>query len=696
MLTWHDILYYVRLFFRWWFVIALSVALAAGTAWIMTSDQPDVFFSQATLRVGNNFEVAAPSQTQVSLGNVLADYYASLVRREVILGPVAEQLQLSFPWTLIRDRMLSTRIDRGANLLEIKITDSNPERAAAIANAISSQLIAYTPNAPEKVAAQQAEIGRQLEASQANIQAVETKIAELEDRLSSLSSAIDISDVQTQLDALQRTRQSYLDEYANLIALSNQTSVNSLTFFEQAQPALEPLPKKRALTLAIAGAGGLLMAIVAVLVLDRLDERWRNGNELLSRTGIKSLGDVPDGPAPRPGAMFGSGAREKALNRAFSNMVLAAKNKLPRTLLVSSPQPSTARSALAIDIAQQYARTGHRVLLVDTESEPAHIPGLLGQRYTGASPLGRNGGGFDDPGSIWSYVHSTSISNLLVLSGRAAGYESFSSLVPLVFWPDMVEHLRKAADVVIFDGPGALAGPEASLLAPLVDGVLLVLNGKKDSRSVAIRSREQLTSETDAKFLGAIVTSHTGGGKQDPSAAGEQRGNFRIALSRGGITITMGERRRAIAASDDGHYNGAQHLLSPPTIYVDAAEPVAAEPGAQTERGAGDEGAHLTWEDLLSLEVGGRLPAHAESAPSQPGTSASRPAPGAHDHAATAPALHPAGVIITPPPAGSTMPPGGLSGAEDRGPRPDRQRRARIANSRRGGRPGRTSHSDER
>lgn len=106
MLTWHDVLTYVRLFLRWWFVLALAVALAVGTAWYMLRQQPDIYLSQATLMVGNNFEVSAPTQAQVALSNVLADYYATLTRREVILAPVAERLQLTFPWQIIRDRMM--------------------------------------------------------------------------------------------------------------------------------------------------------------------------------------------------------------------------------------------------------------------------------------------------------------------------------------------------------------------------------------------------------------------------------------------------------------------------------------------------------------------------------------------------------------------------------------------------------------
>ncbi len=656
MLTWQDVLTYVRIFVRWWFVLALAVALAVGTAWYMLRRQPDIYFSQATLMVGNNFEVSAPTEAQVALSNVLAGYYAALAKREVILAPVVERLQLTFPWQIIRDRMLSTRIDRGANLLEIKITDTNPDRAAAIANAIAEELIAYTPNAPEKIAAQQAEISRRLEEAQAGMQAVDAKIAELEERLKNLSSAIDISDVQQQLQALQLTRQRYLDEYTNLINLSNQTSANSLTLFETARPALSPLPQKRTLTLATAGLGGLLMAIVAALVLDRLDERWRTSSELQSRTGVRSLGELSELPPHTAENWRVESKRQESLNRLYSNIVHAARSKLPRTLLISSPQNNTARSSVAIDIAGMYIRTGHRVLLVDAEGDTTHIPRLFDQRTSSRNGNEANGKPVGVPGSLWAYIHRTSTPNLLVLSGREAGYSRISELVPLVFWPEMLEHLRQATDVVIFDGPAALAGPEAGLLAPLVDGVVLVLNGRSDSRSIVIDARKRLTGEPDTRFLGAVIAipaaSHP---FQGHSTASAKQGGVRVSVNRTGITILVGDQATTPASSHD-------QTRVPNTRLLTASETPASASQAQGNASASTNPASesTTLEDLLERERG--------AADAPPDFSS------AWD-------LKPH-IIITPPP--DEPPPARIvgNGSYRSTTHPSRQRRIRIANGR--------------
>jgi capsular polysaccharide biosynthesis protein len=608
MLTWHDIFYYVKLFLRWWFVLVLAVLLAAGTAWYVVRQQPNMYTSQVTLSVGTNFSVAAPDQAQVALSNVLADYYAALSKREVILGPVVEELELSFPWTLIRDRMLATRVDRGANLLEVRITDTNPERAAAIANAISNSLIAFTPNSPEKIEAQQSEINRQLQDAQRNLQAVESRIAELQGRLSTLSSAIDIADIQSQLQILQATREQYLGNYSNLVGLSNQTLANSLSVFEAAIPSPYALPKKTQLSMAMAGAGGLLLALVAVLVLDMLDERWRTGNELQSRTKVKSLGEVPLTPPAAVTAPAFVARREQAVSTVYANLVLAARSRLPRSLLISSTKASAARSAVAIDLASMYVRTGHRVILVDAEDGSSHLVDHLHaiaiqMEQSGWRPAAHpHMPGGDGAAGMLAHLKPTALHNVLLLSGRSAGHERLSTLVPLAYWPEMVEHLRKVADVVIFDGPSALNGPDAGILAPLVDGSVLVLDGREDSRSTVLKARKFLGTELHQSFLGAIVLGRAPAGalvrNAPPAARGTPQAQpqpaygrkVRFAIDRNGITITLGSPRQAqpVAAAATAAPAPATLLLRAP----EQAEQLETDP---------QEAEVLSWDDLVRM-----------------------------------------------------------------------------------------------
>lgn len=621
MLTWQDVFYYVKLFLRWWFVLVAAVALASGTAWFVVRQQPDMYSTMMTLRVGNHLGTTAPDQAQVGLSNVLADYYAAIAKREVILGPVVEQLGLDFPWWLVRDRMLSTRVDRSANLLEIRIADTDPDRAAIIANAIGDVLIEFTPSSQEEVEAQQIQISLQLQQTERDLQEVEAKLAELHALATSVTSAIDARDIDSQITTHQNMRERLRGEYSSLVGLSNQTLANTLSVFEVAEPLPYPLPKKTTLTMAMAGGGALILAIMAILLLDMLDERWRSGGELQSRTRLRSLGEVPDTP-PTPAAPPKLTAqRKQAINQAYTNMVLAAQNRLPRSLLVSSPRPSAARSAVALDLAAIYAHTGHRVILVDAANNE---DALLDQLELVAQQSAQSGWHLSDhqqaaiehktQHGLLAYLKPSALANIFVLSGRNAGHERLTTLVPLVYWADMVAHLRKVADIIIFDGPAALQGPEAGILASLVEHSLLVLDGRQDPRSAVLTARKHLGQELNERFLGAVVVRQASGGwKQHPHKQPPQRGKQRLqlALNRNGLTIIVGEQHEASqtvhTATAVPHDNPAESGLEVATAAAPnepQAAPNPANPGATNAKPGPtpDEDVTLRWEDLLKLE----------------------------------------------------------------------------------------------
>ena len=293
MLTLDDVWRFARVLLRWWFVLLLATALASGTAYMLVRRQPNYYVAHASLMVGQNFQAAAPNELAFGLSNTLANFYSELAHREVILKPAADQLQLPFAWELIADRMLTTAVNQRASLVEIQITDSSPERAAAIAGAVAQRLIAYSPNAPEKIAAQRSAIEDQLTITDARIKDTDKKIAEQQARQQKLDAAIDLKDSQDQIDELQKARDRYQESYNQLLLLRNNTAVNSLSLFEPAAVPTTSLPSRHSLTVAFAGLGGLLLAVLAVLLLDQLDDRWRTGRDLHDRMGIRDLGHIP-------------------------------------------------------------------------------------------------------------------------------------------------------------------------------------------------------------------------------------------------------------------------------------------------------------------------------------------------------------------------------------------------------------------
>jgi hypothetical protein len=94
----------------------------------------------------------------------------------------------------------------------------------------------------------------------------------------------------------------------------------------------------------------------------------------------------------------------------------------------------------------------------------------------------------------------------------------------------------QAADVIIFDGPAVLHGPDAALLAPHIDGVVLAVDPAVDNREEVAKSRERLLHQNGSRLLGAVTFTPTQQGLG--SFLRQLRGQQQLALPPAGATHT--------------------------------------------------------------------------------------------------------------------------------------------------------------
>lgn len=505
MITWGEIRYIFRTLLRWWWVFLLAIPLAGVSAYYITMNETKYYRTRATLRIGKAFESSAPNPNEISVGTALARYYGELAGRERILKPVQEKLQLSFPWQLISDKMLLTDIKPSGNLLEIYIEDTNPERAQQIAAAIAAQLIAESPTSPEKIATEQAAINQQLEETDRKIKDLDAKIESVQAQQREATSASDLAELNQTYEQLTEALQKEQANYNSLLALKNNSSVNTISLFE---PATTPflLPSKRKIIIGTAGLAGLALSLVAIFILEHLDGRWRNRRDLKDRFQMDNLGDLPSGPPLMVAIEPYAGARLKAMREIQTNILLTSTDHDIRTLMIASPSKSEPRTVFSIDLADLFARSGHKVLLVDADFCHASLTRLLApMEITQSWATMLN----NEHSDIWAHLCSTPLSNVALLPGGGNAHGS-PALIPSLRWREIVNELLQAVDIIIFDGPGVLDGPDAALLAPFVDGTVLVLDPRTDDREAVDKSKTRLTHRKGARLIGAITLTPSG------------------------------------------------------------------------------------------------------------------------------------------------------------------------------------------
>jgi len=177
-----------------------------------------------------------------------------------------------------------------------------------------------------------------------------------------------------------------------------------------------------------------------------------------------------------------------------------------KTLLFTSAQPEEGKTTVAVGLALAMARAGRRVLLIDGDLHRPKVHRLLGlQNAKGLGDVVAGGlcsadamQAIEMPAISGRQPHALSV----MTSGRAV-----ASAFDVLQSPALAEMLRlvpAAYDVVLIDSPPVLSVSDPLLLAPLVDGVVLVVNTGTVTEADARRAKERI-DQVGGHILGVVM-----------------------------------------------------------------------------------------------------------------------------------------------------------------------------------------------
>jgi len=168
------------------------------------------------------------------------------------------------------------------------------------------------------------------------------------------------------------------------------------------------------------------------------------------------------------------------------------------TILVSSASRGDGKTSVSCNLAISLAHANRRVLLVDASSRRANVEEHFRlARSEGLAEVLAGGRTMD------SVVRGASFPNLFVMG---PGYRS-EELVSKLASREMMEFLEQAEQAyehVILDTPPALLMAEAKLLAPVADGVILVVGVNVSSGGMVKRCLRELR-DVGANVIGVVL-----------------------------------------------------------------------------------------------------------------------------------------------------------------------------------------------
>lgn len=180
-------------------------------------------------------------------------------------------------------------------------------------------------------------------------------------------------------------------------------------------------------------------------------------------------------------------------------LLLSSAGQPPKTVLVTSSQPSEGKTTTAVNTAVMLAQTGVEVLIIDCDLRRPRIHSHFGLPNT-RGVTNYLSGDSDVNSLIQQY---DKLPNLKIItsgpvppnSAELLGSEEMRRL--LVLLSEKFTH-------IIVDSPPAISFTDASILSTMVDGVMLVVHGGRSSRAVVRRAKQQLM-DVGAHIYGIVL-----------------------------------------------------------------------------------------------------------------------------------------------------------------------------------------------
>ncbi|MDQ6672711.1 MAG: CpsD/CapB family tyrosine-protein kinase [Chloroflexota bacterium] len=214
----------------------------------------------------------------------------------------------------------------------------------------------------------------------------------------------------------------------------------------------------------------------------------RNGRSLAAVTPGRALIMLADPHSPAAEAYRGLAA----------TLQFAYADRQMQTVGVTSAAAGEGKSNTTANLAIALAEGGHRVIIVDADLRRPGMHTLFGlDRGDGLSNVL-----LGDQAQL--PLLETQTPGLRLLTSGPTPTNPLEALASRRF--DHVLTLARAqAEFVLVDAPPAGALADAAVLAPRLDGILLVVSAGRTKRELARRAREQL-DRVNANLLGVVLT----------------------------------------------------------------------------------------------------------------------------------------------------------------------------------------------
>ena len=383
----------------------------------------------------------------------------------------------------------------------------------------NQKLQTFKPEYPEVVAlnARIAALQRQINSQTSSVsnsvrgdyQAALARERELKGRVEQLKGAVlDLRGRSVQYNILQREVDTNRTLYDGLlqrykeIGVAGGVGTNTASIVSLAKAPKAPFSPNLFLNLMLASILGLAAAFVIAFGLEYMDDTIKNPDDVKTKLKRNLLGAVPRLEKDEvfwellqtPGTKIA-----EAYSTIRAAIQFSTSHGAPRTILITSSQASEGKSSTSLAIAQNIARLGRTVLIIDADMRKPSFHATQADASGLSSLLTSNA-------ELKQSLLSTQHNGLFLLPSGPIPPNP-AELLSGEHMRTLLADVGAMFDHVVVDAPPLLGLADAALLGAVCESTIFVVEANRTRRPAILNSLERLEAG-GAKIIGLILTKH--------------------------------------------------------------------------------------------------------------------------------------------------------------------------------------------